>query len=200
MVQPHQLWFEYLKVSREAEKSVIQTEHGLSNLKETLALSAWRLTHHAWTYLIKIYQAAAHIHHNFSTRGFPFHRGCHHCITLRAIHGQRSGRSSWNACDSSLREACLDLPVRPGHVFLSMLSNQLWSSSSHITGKWDYVGKKEAALLSSRLFWPYLLQPILRKRSYFRPGMLKGFQQRSLSDPHTTLLMTGLVSKNKEEV
>lgn len=51
----HRLRFEYLKVSREKHYPGWgdMAEHGLSYLKETLALSAWSLTHHVWTYLLK---------------------------------------------------------------------------------------------------------------------------------------------------
>lgn len=115
--------------------------------------------------------------------------------------------------DSSLGVPAGRIPwplfVRPGLVHHFPLkccpTNLSGCQASPISWKSGFVRKKKKKKGGGRQscyhLCPYLLQPILRKKgSYFCLGILKGFQQWSLSDPHTTLFMIGLVAKNKNKV
>lgn len=163
----HRLRFEYLKVSREKHYPGWggMAEHGLSYLKETPALSAWSLTHHVWTYLLKStklqHTSTITFHKRLPpspwslsrhVRGHPSPKIKLYLQQLMRVPSKRTSRSTLT----------LTCPCLSQHV----VEPSLVVKQPHLRKVALCKGQK-AELLSSCFFCPYLLQLILRKKELF---------------------------------
>lgn len=157
-------------------------EHELSYLKETLALSAWSLTHPVWITLLTLTKLQ-HI------TSITFHCGFHSTLGCLAQVKVKNPNAKVKLYHLELRWQ--------GAGTLTSVPCQVWARlhlSQHVVELSLVVKQphlrnvrmgKEGSEVVYLLVLPCLLQFILRKASYFRPRILKGCQQRSLTDSNS---------------